>query len=105
VDAGESERETAYRETAEETGLLKHHLQLVDGFENVLHYQARGQQKTVIYWLAHLCNPDTPVIISSEHQRFDWFPLDMAVQMAAFPDMQKVLYDADSFIHEHVSIR
>jgi len=105
VDAGESELETAYRETAEEAGLLKHHLQLIDGFEKVLHYQARGQPKKVIYWLAQLCKPDTPVIISSEHQKFDWFPIDTAVQNAGYPDMQRVLYDADSFIQAHVSIR
>jgi len=105
VDAGESELETAYRETAEEAGLQKHHLQLIDGFEKVLHYEVRGQPKKVIYWLAQLCNPDTPVIISSEHQRSDWFPLEAAVEISVFTDMQKVLRDADSFIQEHVSIR
>ena len=105
MDDGESELETAYRETAEEARLLKHHLQLIDGFEKELNYEARGRPKKVIYWLAQLCNPDTPVIISSEHQRFNWFPLDAAVQNAAYPDMQKVLYDADSFIQTHISIR
>jgi len=105
VDDGESELETAYRETAEEAGLLKHHLKLIDGFEKVLHYEARGKPKKVIYWLAQLSNPDTPVIISSEHRQFDWFPLDAAVHYAAYPDMQKVLYDADNFIRDHVSIR
>ena len=105
MDAGESELETAYRETAEEAGLQKHHLQLIDGFEKVLHYEARGKPKKVIYWLAQLCNPDTPVIISSEHQRFDWFPLEAAVEISAFTIMQNVLHDADSFIREHVSIR
>ena len=105
MDAGESELETAYRETAEEAGLLKQHLQHIDGFEKVLHYEVRGKPKKVIYWLAQLCNPDTPVIISSEHQRFEWFPLDAAVQNATYPDMQKVLYDADSFIQERVGER
>jgi len=104
VDAGESELETAYRETAEEAGLLKHHLQLIDGFEKVLHYEVRGKPKKVFYWLAQLCDPDTPVIISSEHQQFAWFPLDAAVENAAYPDMQKVLHDADSFIQAHVSV-
>lgn len=105
MDAGERELETAYRETAEEAGLLKHHLQLIDGFEKVLHYEARGKPKTVFYWLAQLCDPNTPVIISHEHQQFAWFSLNAAVQKAACPDMQKVLYDADSFIQAHVSIR
>ena len=105
MDAGESELETAYRETAEEAGLLKDHLQVIDGFKKVLHYEARGQQKKVIYWLAQLSNPDTPVIISSEHQRFDWFPLEAAVQSVEYLDMQKVLHDADSFIQAHVSIK
>jgi len=104
VDDGESELETAFRETAEEAGLLKGDLLLISGFEKVLHYEARGKPKKVIYWLAQLSNPDTPVIISSEHQEFAWFQLDEAVQKAAYPDMQKVLYDADSFIQAHVSI-
>ena len=105
VDAGESELETAYRETAEEAGLQKHHLQHIEGFEEVLYYQARGKPKKVFYWLARLCDPDTPVIISSEHQQFAWFPLDAAVEHAAYPEMQKVLRDADSFIQEHVNVR
>ena len=104
MDDGESELETAYRETAEEAGLLKHHLKLIDGFEKVLHYEARGKPKKVIYWLAQLSNPDTPVIISHEHRQFNWFPLDAAVQNATYLDIQKALYDADSFIREHVSI-
>ena len=103
MDAGESELDTAYRETAEEAGLVKHHLKLIDGFEKVLQYEARGKPKKVIYWLAQLCNPDTAVMISSEHQRFEWFPLDAAVQKAVYPDMQKLLYDADLFIHAHVT--
>ena len=105
VEAGESELETAYRETAEEAGLQKHHLQRIDGFEKVLQYEVRGQTKKVFYWLAQLCDPDTPVIISSEHHQFAWFPLDAAVQNAAFPDMQKLLYEANSFIQEHVNVR
>jgi len=105
VDSGESELEAAYRETAEEAGILKHHLQLIDGFEKVLHYKVRGKPKKVIYWLAQLHNPDTPVIISNEHQAYEWFPLDAAVQYASYPDMQKVLHDADAFIRENVSIR
>ena len=71
----------------------------------MLHYEVRGKPKKVIYWLAQLYSPDTPVIISNEHQRFDWFPLDAAVQNASYPDMQKVLSDADAFIREHVSTR
>lgn len=105
VDAGENELETAYRETAEEAGLHKHHLQLIDGFQNVLHYKARGQQKKVIYWLAQLCNPGTPVIISREHQRFEWFPLDAAIEISEFPDMRTVLRAADDFIQAHVNIK
>ena len=71
----------------------------------MLNYEVRGKSKKVFYWLAQLCDPDTPVIISSEHQQFAWFALEAAVENAAFPDMRKVLHDADSFIQEHVNVR
>ena len=50
VEPGESERETAARETREETGVL---IRFVDGFRETTHYSpARGVEKEVVYFLA-----------------------------------------------------
>jgi bis(5'-nucleosidyl)-tetraphosphatase len=98
VDPGESELETAYRETREEAGLAECHLDIVSGFEKILHYDVRGVPKKVVYWLAQLRDPNTPIVLSHEHQHYEWLTLDAAVQRAGFLDMQETLRQADSFI-------
>lgn len=50
VEPGESERETAARETMEETGAS---VRFLDGFRETTHYSpARGVNKEVVYFLA-----------------------------------------------------
>ncbi|XP_078621314.1 bis(5'-nucleosyl)-tetraphosphatase [asymmetrical]-like [Branchiostoma floridae x Branchiostoma japonicum] len=99
VDPGESDLETALRETQEEAGLTTEHLNIVDNFKKVLEYSVRGRPKTVIYWLAELKNSDTPVVLSDEHQKFEWLWLEEACAYSGYQDMQEALRDAHSFLN------
>lgn len=54
--------------------------------------------KQVTYWLARLINPDTPVVLSSEHQDYKWLPLIEAKQVAAYPEMQELFDDCENYL-------
>ena len=98
VDHGESEREAAWRETEEEAGLSKDQLREVDGFEKVLSYTAWGKPKRVVYWMAELKNPETPVKISHEHAEYRWMDLKSAVEVSKYETQRELLSDAQKYL-------
>ena len=100
MDPGESEIETAWRETREEAGFQRSHLRLMDGFENVLNYEVRGKQKRVVYWLAELIDPHTAVILSDEHRDFKWVKLPEALELTPWPDTKKLYQAAQEFLEK-----
>lgn len=61
-------------------------------------YDVKGRQKKVIYWLAELKDPHTQITLSDEHQTYEWLNLENAQRYAKYPDLQKLLHKADSFI-------
>lgn len=81
VDPGESDMQTALRETEEESGLKESSLNVMQNVQKILNYQVRGQPKTVIYWLAEVRSYDAPVRLSSEHQDFKWLPVEAACHL------------------------
>ncbi|KAK2140621.1 hypothetical protein LSH36_1289g00084 [Paralvinella palmiformis] len=99
VDPGETEIETAYRETQEEAGLTRHHLRIIDGFKKTLNYEVSGIHKRVVYWLSELMDPNTSITLSDEHIRFEWRQLDKALELISrFENMQETLKEAEEFI-------
>ena len=101
VDPGESDLETAYRETEEEAGFLKKDLAVHDNMKIELNYEVEGKPKTTIYWLAKLIDPLTAVKLSDEHQDFKWLQLGDACEFVAFPDMQEALRKCHEYIEGH----
>jgi bis(5'-nucleosidyl)-tetraphosphatase len=101
VDPGESEIETAMRETEEEAGFQREDYKVIKGFQNTMHYDVRGRPKRVEYWLAELINPDTPVILSDEHQDYKWLEIAEAQKYASYREMQDALTDAHEYILKH----
>ncbi|CAG4947765.1 unnamed protein product [Colias eurytheme] len=91
VDPGESDWETALRETQEEAGLTQNDLEIDKNTKKTLSYEVNGKPKEVIYWLAKLINPETPVKLSDEHQDFKWLPLQQAQELSGFDDMKLML--------------
>ncbi|XP_051537029.1 bis(5'-nucleosyl)-tetraphosphatase [asymmetrical] [Myxocyprinus asiaticus] len=98
VDPGEDDLTTALRETHEEAGLGKDHLRMVDGFLQRLHYPVRGKDKEVLYMVAELCDLNTRVILSEEHQDYRWAKLKEACELAKYQDLQDTLTAAQRYI-------
>ncbi|KAF4528347.1 hypothetical protein B566_EDAN006602 [Ephemera danica] len=97
VDPGENDMETALRETQEEAGFTKDHLNIMS-FTKTLQYNVRDCCKSSIYWLAELRNPDTPLVLSKEHTEFVWLPLEQACARAGFQDFNAMLVECQTFI-------
>ncbi|XP_069678359.1 bis(5'-nucleosyl)-tetraphosphatase [asymmetrical] [Periplaneta americana] len=98
VDPGESDLETALRETEEEAGLKKTDLNILEDFNKVIKYDVEGVPKTSIYFLAELIKQDTPVKLSDEHISFQWAPLDKACELVVHPSLQDVLQGCEAFL-------
>ncbi|XP_062867451.1 bis(5'-nucleosyl)-tetraphosphatase [asymmetrical] isoform X1 [Trichomycterus rosablanca] len=98
VDPGEDDLTTAWRETEEEAGLGQEHLRVVDGFLQRLHYEVRGKEKEVLYWLAELQDPSTSVRLSDEHQDYKWAKVEEACRLAKYQDLQDTLKNVHQFL-------
>jgi len=98
VDPGEDEMQTAWRETWEESGLTSTDLRLVDGFVKELNYIAHGNPKRVVYWLAELNNPETPIRLSEEHREFKWTKLEEGKALVRSADLQETLDECHRFL-------
>lgn len=103
VDPGESDMETALRETQEEAGFTSSDLRIFEDARHEMTYQVKGMPKTVIYWLAELLNPDKSVRLSNEHQAFEWLSLREACDLAKYAEMQKALNEFDKYISQNLA--
>ena len=90
---GESDYETALRETFEEAGFTEEMLKIVPDFKIELNYIVKYQRKgktgpkRVVYFLAELINPkENDVKLSKEHQDFKWLPLKETFELSGFKD-------------------
>ncbi|MDG6902063.1 MAG: NUDIX domain-containing protein [Nitrososphaerota archaeon] len=98
VEKGESEKETALREVAEETGLMD--LKFLPGFRKVIEYfyrrDGKNVHKRVVYLLASTASES--VKISFEHQGYGWFPYHEAVKKASYENSRVTMGEAERFI-------
>ena len=101
VDPGESDMETALRETREEAGYSKDDLKIFDSAKQELNYTVNNKPKTVIYWLAELINKTKDVTMSNEHQDFKWLPLEEACKLSGYSDMENTLKYFDKYIADN----
>lgn len=81
VDPGESDMETALRETEEESGLTRGSLNVMENLRRTLNYEVRGKPKTVIYWPAEVKDYDVPIRLSREHREFKWLTIEKACEL------------------------
>jgi bis(5'-nucleosidyl)-tetraphosphatase len=100
VEGDESEREAAFRELQEETGLSK--IVWIEGFREKIHYfyTFRGEKmsKDVIYFLAR--TTQKKVTISFEHKDFLWLPFDKAYEKTTFQSSKDLLRKAEVFLRK-----
>lgn len=100
VDPGESDMETALRETEEESGYSKNDFKIYEDAKFEINYPVNGKPKTVIYWLAELLNQNKEVTMSKEHQDFKWLGLQDACELASYSEMQNTLKHFNNYILE-----
>lgn len=98
LDAGESAKQAAERETAEEAGLGKNDYEYYDKFEEKTTYDVKGKPKDVYYYLARLRNADQTINLSDEHQALSWSNLQEACDLVKYNNMQAILRRAEDFI-------
>lgn len=99
-ESGETELETAWRETEEETGLTD--LGRAQDFRREIHYVAerKGKRydKTVVYFAARVHSGE--VRLSPEHSAFSWEPLARARERLPHAVLRDVLRDAALFLKD-----
>lgn len=100
VDEGETELETARRETEEEAGLTD--LEALPGFRREISYpvvrKGRSYEKTSVYFLAKVQTPE--MRLSSEHTEAGWYDFGEAHARLGFEDARAVLREAALYLKD-----
>ncbi len=95
IEKGETQEETAIRETKEETGL---DIDIVDGFSCRSEYTIQGRvEKAVVIFLAFAKNTDVS-IQEEEIDDYIWVDLSDALKMLKFENDRGILKQAVDFI-------
>ena len=99
IEPGESQREAARRELAEETGIAE--VEVRDGRLGASHYtfhrDGRDVDKEVVYYLARATGAD--VTLSREHSDWAWLDRAAAEERLTFDEARRILERA----HERLS--
>ena len=98
IEQGETPRETALRETKEETGISD--IEFIDGFEESVEYDFRFKKedihKKVIFFLAK--TDEKNIKLSHEHNDYIWLEYNDALKKTTFENAKNVLSKANKFL-------
>lgn len=96
MEENETEEETAFRETWEETSIIPH---IISDFRVQIQYKLNnGNTKTVVYFLADYSNQVPKRNKNFEDLNYLILPFDEAYNMLTFENTKKILKDADKYI-------
>ena len=99
MEKNETPRETALRETKEETGISD--IEFIDGFEESVEYNFRFNNenihKKVIFLLAKTETLET-VILSHEHNDYLWLAYNDALKKTTYGNAKNVLSKANELL-------
>lgn len=98
VEKGEDDLTAATRELREETGIAD--VAPVSGFQREVRYFFRDRkkgliQKTVVFFLGRTQATAADIVISHEHEGFEFAPFDSAIKRITFPTAKQVLRHAE----------
>lgn len=97
IEKGETEQDTALRETKEETGI--DNLKIIPGFRQEIKYYFRAQGrtifKTVSFYLAE--SQTDKVTLSGEHIGYKWLAFEEALKQLSFKNAKEILKKANDF--------
>ncbi len=97
VEVGESEEETAFRETEEEVGLRP---SLINGFCHRLHYLTpKGKRKEVVLFLGRLRRMRVPHPKAGEIRQAVWLPYEEARTTITYDNSRLILDQAERFLN------
>ena len=98
LEEGETLEDTAIRELEEETGIK--HLQILPNFKEKISYdyyhQGQKQEKDVVVLIGETTEKD--IVLSDEHQGFQWVNYDEAMKELTFENAQNVLRAAGQYL-------
>jgi len=100
IEEGENNRQTAIRETKEETGISD--LEFVEGFEEKINYnfQFEGEliQKEVVFFLAK--TKTSSVNVSHEHLDYTWLDYENALKKITYQNAKNILSKVNNLIRK-----
>ncbi len=100
AEKGESELETAKRETAEEAGITD--LEVIPSFKETVKFffkkEGKMIAKTVVWFLGE--SKQTEAKVSWEHKEADWFVYEEAFTKLIFKTDKDVLKKAEDFLRK-----
>ena len=105
VDPGESDLDTAFRETKEEAGISKCDISIHNDFKKELHYVIKksvyvedvNKQKTSVYFLGKV-NGNQDVTLSEEHISYKWVTFEDAISTVKFENYATLYSSAQSYL-------
>ncbi|GAB1607652.1 hypothetical protein Ahia01_001049100 [Argonauta hians] len=100
VDPGESEFQTALRETREEAGLDKSQMTIDETFREEIFYPVKSVPKRVVYWLSQVADPNVKITLSSEHIDFKWCTLKESLELTGFQNTRQVMERASEHLQK-----
>ena len=100
MEKGESTRETAIRETEEETGITD--IVFAENFEEWIEYNFKYQgelvQKKVVFFLAETKTKE--IKISHEHSGYAWMDYNASMEKTTFDNAKTVLTKAEKSLSD-----
>lgn len=100
IEQGETEHQTAIRETKEETGISD--IEFVDGFEEKINYnfQFEGEliYKEVVFFLAKTTTEN--VTVSHEHLDYTWLNYKNSMEKITYQNAKDVLSKANQLLEK-----
>lgn len=100
MEAGESQKDTARRETLEETSICAN---IIPGFHRETHYRlSNGNEKTVVYYLCNFEDQIPAHCEGFENLNYYVLPYGEAYEKLRFHSDKSILNAADRFINENI---
>ncbi|MHC4222843.1 MAG: bis(5'-nucleosyl)-tetraphosphatase [Planctomycetota bacterium] len=101
IQPEETELETAYRETKEETGIVEDRLAALTRFRRAIRYRLPdGEPKEVVYYLAR--TEATDIRLSPEHSSSAWRDLDETIATWRHEDLRQLVHEAAVFAKDPI---
>tara|TARA_B100000029_G_scaffold377321_1_gene371986 strand:+ start:1878 stop:2297 length:420 start_codon:yes stop_codon:yes gene_type:complete len=102
IENSEEPKQTAIRETKEETGIVD--VEFIDGFYEEISYTfyVKNEEigKKVIFYLGK--TKSTDVLLSHEHIDFVWLDFDDAMEKITYDNAKRILVKANNLLQDRI---